>query len=113
MEQAEALDEALVREGKQIDKAIYIQGRDRRTGAPPGRPLELPAVRRRLPRGEPAAEAVGVCDNCGSQLYQREDDRPEVVRTRLVVNLKNLEPLLDHYGRQGKLSKIDGERAGR
>jgi len=52
----------------------------------------------------------GVCDNCGSQLYQREDDKPEVVRTRLEVNIKNLEPLLAHYGGQGKVIEIDGER---
>ena len=42
---------------------------------------------------------------------QREDDRPEVVRTRLEVNLKNLEPLLGHYRRQGKLLEVNGERA--
>jgi adenylate kinase len=53
---------------------------------------------------------AGVCDNCGAQLYQREDDKPEVVRTRLEVNLKNLEPLLDYYGSRGKLSEVDGER---
>jgi adenylate kinase len=32
------------------------------------------------------------------------------VRTRLEVNLSNLEPLLDHYRRQGKLLEVDGER---
>ena len=32
------------------------------------------------------------------------------MRTRLEVNLKNLEPLLDHYGRRGKLLEVDGER---
>jgi adenylate kinase len=52
----------------------------------------------------------GICDDCGSQLKQREDDKPEVVRTRLEVNLKNLEPLLDYYRRQSKLVQADGQR---
>ena len=109
-EQAEALDEALSAEAKQIDKAIYI----------PVPTEEL--VRRLAGRWScPQCGAVyhetnqppkqpGICDNCGSQLYQREDDKPEVVRTRLGVNLKNLDPLLDHYRRRGKLLEVDGER---
>ena len=51
----------------------------------------------------------GVCDNCGSRLEQRKDDRPEAVRTRLEVNLKNLEPLLNYYRAQGKLCEASGE----
>lgn len=110
-EQAEALDNALAAEGKQIDKAIYI--------AVPADEL----VRRLAGRWScPQCGAVyhetnqppkqpGTCDNCDSQLYQRADDRPEAVSTRLDVNLKNLEPLLEHYRRQGKLLEVDGLRA--
>ena len=50
-----------------------------------------------------------MCDNCGFQLEQRKDDRPDAVRTRLEVNLKNLEPLLDYYRAQGKLCEAPGE----
>ena len=52
---------------------------------------------------------LGICDNCGANLEQRKDDRPEAVRTRLEVNIKNLEPLLDYYRAQGKLCEADGE----
>jgi len=52
----------------------------------------------------------GVCDRDGSRLYQREDDRPEVVRRRLEVNLAQLQELLDHYWAQGKLQEVDGEQ---
>ena len=55
-------------------------------------------------------QVAGRCDNCGAQLYQREDDKPEVVRKRLEVNLENLEPLLRHYRSQGKVTEVDGER---
>jgi adenylate kinase family enzyme len=47
----------------------------------------------------------------GGELFQRQDDRPNIVRTRLEVNLKELEPLLGHYRRDGKLIEVDGELA--
>jgi adenylate kinase len=53
-------------------------------------------------------KSAGVCDRCSSALYQREDDRPDVVRTRLGVNLKEMEALLDYYRRAGKLVEVDG-----
>lgn len=111
LEQARALDEALEGEGKQIDRVIYIKVATdelvsrlvRRWSCP-----ECGAIYHEV--NQPPKQA-GVCDNCGAQLYQREDDKPEVVRTRLEVNLSNLEPLLELYGGQGKLTAIDGERA--
>lgn len=109
-EQAEALDEALSGEGKQIDEAIYIPvATDELVRRLAGR-WSCPQCGAVYHETSQPPKQSGVCDNCGSQLYQREDDRPDVVRTRLVVNLKNLEPLLDHYGRQKKLLEVDGER---
>jgi len=109
-EQAQALNEALATEGKQIDKAVYIKvSADELVRRLAGRwnCNQCGAVYHE--ESAPPRQA-GVCDNCGSTLYQREDDSPEVVRTRLVVNLKNLEPLLDYYRKRGKVIEIDGER---
>jgi len=39
----------------------------------------------------------GVCDKCGGELYQRNDDRPEVVKERFKVYQEQTEPLLDYY----------------
>jgi len=39
------------------------------------------------------------CDRCSGELYQREDDRPEVIRKRLRVYEKQTQPLLDYYKR--------------
>jgi len=47
----------------------------------------------------------GVCDKCGSELYRRDDDKPEVITSRLQVYEKQTEPLLDYY--RGKLPFID------
>ncbi len=50
----------------------------------------------------------GICDYDGSELYQREDDRPEVVRNRIRVYLKQTMPLVSYYREQGVLVEIDG-----
>ncbi len=49
----------------------------------------------------------GVCDRCGSELYQRDDDKPEVIAERLKVYSRDTAPLVDYYGAQGKLVGID------
>jgi adenylate kinase len=51
----------------------------------------------------------GVCDLCGTALVQREDDKEETVRRRLVVYHKNVEPLIAHYARQGLVRTVPGE----
>jgi adenylate kinase len=56
---------------------------------------------------EPPAKA-GVCDKCGGELYQREDDAEETVRERLKVFAEATRPLLDHYDRLGLLGQVDG-----
>jgi adenylate kinase len=50
----------------------------------------------------------GVCDFDGEPLFQREDDRPEVVRSRLEVYARETEPLLEHYRSSGRLVQVDG-----
>jgi len=110
MEQARALDEALEGDGKQIDKVIYIKvPTDELVGRLAGR-WSCPECGAVYHEVNHPPKTRGICDNCGGQLYQREDDRPEVVRTRLEVNLKNLEPLMDHYRSQNKLFEVNGER---
>ncbi|MCT7875891.1 MAG: adenylate kinase, partial [Lactobacillus iners] len=49
----------------------------------------------------------GTCDRCGGhEFYQREDDKPEVVRNRLQVNEKMNAPLRDFYQQKGLLSVV-------
>jgi adenylate kinase len=43
----------------------------------------------------------GVCDKCGGELYQRDDDKPEVVRERIKIYKKEVAPLLEHYRKAG------------
>ncbi|RMC44679.1 adenylate kinase [Lactobacillus sp. ESL0230] len=53
----------------------------------------------------------GICDRCGShEFYQREDDKPEVVKNRLQVNEKMNTPLKDYYQKNGLLTIVNGEQ---
>ncbi len=51
---------------------------------------------------------AGVCDEDGSELYQREDDKVETVTKRIRVYLEQTMPLVDYYRKRGKLIEIDG-----
>jgi adenylate kinase len=51
----------------------------------------------------------GVCDECGTVLVQREDDKPETVRRRLDVYHASADKLLEHYRRQGLVIDVPGE----
>jgi adenylate kinase len=52
----------------------------------------------------------GVCDQDGSRLIQREDDREETIRRRLEVYARQTAPLIDYYADAGLLHRFDGRR---
>jgi adenylate kinase len=54
-------------------------------------------------------EEDGVCDECGAELVQREDDTEETVRERLRVFDENTQPVIEFYAEQSDLVEIDGE----
>jgi adenylate kinase len=54
-----------------------------------------------------APSKEGLCDRCGGQLFQRDDDKAETVAERLRVYARDTAPLVDYYGAQGKLVGID------
>jgi adenylate kinase len=51
----------------------------------------------------------GICDHCGGELIQREDDRPESVRVRMAAYEKCTRPLIDFYQKRGLLVSIKAE----
>ena len=54
---------------------------------------------------------TGICDKCGSRLYQRDDDNERTARKRIVVYRKQTEPLIDYYSGKGSLIKINADQA--
>lgn len=107
--QAEALDKALAKESKAIDKVVYIKVSEnelmRRLG---GRWI---CRQCQTPYHETASppKIASICDRCGGQLYQRADDTPATIRERLKVFFSQTAPLIAYYTRTGKLAEVDGE----
>lgn len=53
----------------------------------------------------------GTCDNCGGyDFYQREDDKPEAIQTRLDVNIAQGQPILEHYAAKDLVFNIQGDQ---
>ncbi len=52
----------------------------------------------------------GSCDNCGGQLYQRDDDKEATAKERLQVYNKQTAPLINYYKQQGNLLNINGNK---
>ena len=53
----------------------------------------------------------GICDQDGSRLVQRDDDKPDVVQNRLHVYHEQTEPLIEYYDERGLMRRIDGTRS--
>jgi adenylate kinase len=107
--QAEGLEHLLKDLGQSLERVVYFE-------------VSEPELLRRL-TGRRVCRAcqtafhlvsapptkAGVCDRCGGQLYQREDDSEATVRHRLGVYARQTAPLLDWYRGRGLLVSVPGE----
>lgn len=108
--QAEALDNLLADMGRQIDAVLYIDvDRDSLLERLTGRRIcSQCGATYHITLNPPKEE--GVCDKCGGELFQRDDDKIETVKTRLEVNEKQQKPLLDFYNKKNCLQEINGNQ---
>jgi adenylate kinase len=106
--QATGLDELLLKMGRELDCVISIEVMEeelvsrltsRRLCRKCGRDYNLIVT---PPKKE------GLCDVCGGELYQREDDREETIRNRLLVYRRQTDPLKDYYRERQILKTVDG-----
>lgn len=109
LHQAEVLDRTLEERGGRIDKVIYIEVPEeelvrRLSGRWLCRNCQAPYHAASSP-----PRIAGKCDRCDRGLYQRPDDSQETVRERLSVFIAETAPLLDHYEKQGKLIRVNGD----
>ena len=107
--QAEALDALLDQLGRRVDAVIYLRVSrqvliDRLSHRYSCRTCD--AVYNFTPQ---QARAVPRCNVDGGELYQRPDDKPEIVAHRIDVFLTHTAPLIDYYTSQHKLENIDGQ----
>lgn len=52
----------------------------------------------------------GICDVCGGELFQRDDDKPEVITKRIKVYMKETAPLIKYYFNKGLLRNIETDK---
>jgi adenylate kinase len=109
--QAEALDRLLKDLGQRLDAVVYFQVAEpelvrRLTGRRLCRQCQTAF---HMVSAPPKRE--GVCDRCGGELYQRDDDSEATVRHRLQVYERQTAPLLDYYRDRDLLAPIPGEGA--
>ncbi len=108
--QAVALETRLVKRGGRVRAAIYIE-------VPTKVLIERLAGRWICRDCQATFHSVfnpprvpGQCDACGGELYQRSDDKREVVENRVNVYLRDTLPVVERYQAQGLLRRIDGNR---
>jgi adenylate kinase len=110
IEQAEALDRQLSEMGRRVTSALLIDVPDeeviRRLS---GRRMCVKSGHSYHVEFDPPKHE-GVCDQDGSRLVQREDDKPEVIENRLRVYHEKTKPLVDYYDDRGLMRRIDGTR---
>jgi adenylate kinase len=108
--QAEALDKIIVSQGKAINHAILVDV--------PDEELVARLSGRRTCRNSDCGKMYhvmfnrpkreGICDACGSELYQRDDDSEATIRERLTVYNKQTAPLIDYYDKKQLLRRVAG-----
>jgi adenylate kinase len=106
--QAEALDGMLKNLSSQIDHVVSIEvANEELVGRLTGRRTCRDCGAGFHVMFDPP-EKEGVCDKCGGELYQRDDDNVETVTSRLEVYESQTLPLIDYYTAKGKIRPIDG-----
>ncbi|PWT26102.1 MULTISPECIES: adenylate kinase [Butyrivibrio] len=108
--QADVLDKELTKLSDKIDFAINVEVPDenivrrmsgRRACLKCGATYHIEHI---PPKQE------GICDRCGSELVQRDDDKPETVQNRLSVYHEQTQPLITYYNGKNILKTVDGTK---
>jgi adenylate kinase len=107
--QAESLDGSLKEENRALDMVLYFRTSEEVA-------VERLSGRRMCPEcgkiyhiTNMPPKKENICDKCGEKLYQRDDDKPETVKNRLVVYNNSTKDLVDYYKEKGILQEVDGD----
>jgi adenylate kinase len=110
IEQAKALDKQLSKLGRRVTAALLIDvPQEEVIRRLSGRRMCVKAGHNYHVEFDPPKHE-GVCDQDGSRLVQRDDDKPEVIENRLRVYHEKTKPLVDYYDGLGLMRRIDGTR---
>ena len=105
--QADALGAAMAEMGRRLTAALLVHADDDEV-------VRRLSGRRQCKQGHvyhvefDPPKQDGICDQDGTELFQRDDDRPEIVQRRLVAYHSATEPLVEYYDERGLLRRFDG-----
>jgi adenylate kinase len=109
-QQADILGDALEQRGRKLTAVLLID-------APDDEVIKRISGRRMCVKNQHVYHVdfdppkhEGVCDQDGSRLIQRDDDKPETIKKRLEVYHSQTKPLIDYYEAQANLRRFDGSR---
>ncbi len=108
--QAESLKAALSLQDARIDPAIDIEVPDEVITKRMGGRRSCPKCGGTYHIAFNPPKQEGICDNCGTELVQRADDKPETVLERLKTYHDQTQPLIDFYRNEGVLTEVDGTK---
>jgi adenylate kinase len=109
LEQARSLEQALEKAKQAIDRIVNIRVSEKELVLRLGGRLVCRGCQRPYHEVNSPPRSRGVCDECGGELYQREDDSSEAVQRRIQVYSEQTAPLIQYYSGSGKLAEINGE----
>lgn len=109
--QAEALGARLEEAGKELEGVILFEVPDQVLVERISSRLSCPSCGAVFNRSTLPPAKEGICDRCGADLVTRKDDQPEAVTQRLEVYQRQTSPLIAYYEEQGKLIRVDANRA--
>ena len=107
--QARALTKMMAGLNRQLSAVIYIKVSDEAIVSRLSGRLICRQCQASYHREFKPPQKTGLCDSCGGELYQRDDDNPDTVRARLQTFHGQTEPLIEYYKQAGLLREIDGE----
>lgn len=108
--QAKALDEMMMASGNTIKMVPYIKVPNEELIERLSGRLTCRAQGHVFHKQHNPPRELGVCDFDGSELYQREDDKPETVAHRIQVYEGQTRPLAAYYRERGNLLEVDGNQ---
>lgn len=108
--QAKSLTKALSELGEKIDYAINIDVPDESIITRMGGRRACLSCGSTYHIKYSAPKKENICDNCGSELVIRDDDKPETVKKRLEIYHDQTQPLIDYYDNEKILTSVDGTK---
>ena len=106
--QARVLDDILNGLGIKLDASIYLDIDEAEIMNRVAGRFVCSTCRQNYHKTYNPTKVAGVCDICGGkEFFTRNDDKPEIVKTRIERNKIEIAPIIKYYEEQGKLFKVD------